>query len=555
MLISLSIQNIVLITKLNIEFDAGLSVLTGETGAGKSILLDALGLALGARGDASLVRHGCKVGQVTASFNLPFEHNVYKVLDENNINHDDGELILKRAQNIDGRSKAYINDQIVSTKFLRSIGDRLIEIHGQHDNRALADTSSYIFLLDEFAGLSTQTKNISKLWDIWKNAQEKVAEHEESLRKAQADEDYIRHVLEELEQLSPSSAEEQELADERALLQASEKVALDVKDALKHLYKDGGVEKRINSAMNCLERNDANIEDLVKPSVEALDRALLELQEAHEQIAELSQNLEFDPMRLDTVEERLFSLRAAARKHGVMVDELPELLKKFKGMIASLEGSQVIAEGLYKAMNIAKENYVLNAQKQSVKRTKAALILENAVTKELPPLKLERAKFYCISENLGDEHASRTGFDKVRFEIMTNPGTEAGALMKVASGGELARIMLSLKVSLADKVGAPTLVFDEIDTGVGGAVAEAIGARLARLGKNVQVISITHSPQVAAAADCQFIIAKSLTDGDKMVTTINRLSTAQRHEEIARMLAGAVVSDEARAAAQQLLRL
>ncbi|PCI87978.1 MAG: DNA repair protein RecN [Hyphomicrobiales bacterium] len=554
MLDSLSIQNIVLIDKLNIEFADGLSALTGETGAGKSILLDSLGLALGARGDASLVRHGVEKGQVTASFNLPASHSTFGLLDANDISHD-GEMILKRVQNADGRSKAFINDQVVSTRLLKKVGELLIEIHGQHDNRALADTSAYLSLLDAFAGLSEAAKTINKLWDIWQSARTEVATHEENLRKAQADEDYTRHVLAELEQLKPSTEEEQALADERSILQASEKVASDVQGAKKLLHKDGGVEKRIYSAMSALERNDADIEALVKPSVEALDRALIELQLASEEIAELERNLEFDPARLDDVEERLFALRGAARKHGVLVDELPELLEKFRNMIASLEGDQVRADELYKAMNAAKAEYEQAAKIQSQKRQSAAKVLEKAVTSELPPLKLERAKFYCKVKNLGVDGAMRNGFDAVSFEVMTNPGTASGPLMKVASGGELARIMLSLKVSLADKGSAPTLVFDEIDTGVGGAVAEAIGTRLARLGDKVQVITVTHSPQVAAAADRQFVISKSEQRKNRMVTDVLLLDDAERHEEIARMLAGAVVSDEARAAAQKLLNV
>lgn len=554
MLDSLSIQNIVLIDRLNIEFADGLSALTGETGAGKSILLDSLGLALGARGDASLVRHGVEKGQVTASFNLPVSHASFRFLDENDISHD-GEMILKRVQNADGRSKAFINDQVVSTRLLKQVGELLIEIHGQHDNRALADTSAYLSLLDAFAGLTAEAKSICKLWDVWQDAKNKVTSHEENLRKAQADEDYTRHVLAELEQLKPSSEEEQSLADERAILQASEKVASDVLDAKKMLHKDGGVEKRIYSAMSALERNDASIEALVKPSVEALDRALIELQLASEEIAELERNLEFDPARLDDVEERLFALRGAARKHGVLVDELPALLEKFRNMIASLEGDQVRADELYKAMNVAKAEYEQAAKIQSQKRQSAAKVLEKAVTSELPPLKLERARFYCKVKNLGTNGALRSGFDTVSFEVMTNPGTASGPLMKVASGGELARIMLSLKVSLADKGSAPTLVFDEIDTGVGGAVAEAIGTRLARLGDKVQVITVTHSPQVAAAANQQFVISKSEQSKNRMVTDVLLLSETERHEEIARMLAGAVVTNEARAAAQKLLNV
>lgn len=554
MLDSLSIHNIVLIDKLNIEFENGLSALTGETGAGKSILLDSLGLALGARGDASLVRHGAEKGHVMASFNLQPGHPIFENLSENDISHD-GDLILKRVQNADGRSKAFINDQVVSTRLLKQIGDQLIEIHGQHDNRALADTGAYLSLLDAFAGLTAEAKTINKLWDVWQEAKIKVATHEENLRKAQADEDYTRHVLAELEQLKPSSAEEQALADERSVLQASEKVASDVLDAKKMLHKDGGVEKRIYSAMSALERNDASIEALVKPSVEALDRALIELQLASEEIAELERNLEFDPARLDDVEERLFALRGAARKHGVMVDELPALLEKFRNMIASLEGDQARADELYKAMNEAKVAYEKAASIQSKKRQSVAKVLENAVTSELPPLKLERAKFYCKVKNLGEAGASRNGFDSVSFEVMTNPGTASGPLMKVASGGELARIMLSLKVSLADKGSAPTLVFDEIDTGVGGAVAEAIGSRLARLGEKVQVITVTHSPQVAASAQNQFVISKAEQSKDRMVTNVLLLSEAERHEEIARMLAGAVVTNEARAAAQKLLNV
>lgn len=552
MLAQLSIRDIVLIEKLDIEFREGLSVLTGETGAGKSILLDSLSLALGARGDASLVRHGADQGQVTAVFDVGINHPARIFLKTNEIN-DDGDIILRRVQNSDGRSRVYINDQAASVGLLRELGRYLVEIHGQHDDRALIDTDLHRTLLDAFGGLDGQTAQLRRLYKLWRDSETALVKHRAKVEAAAREADYLRASADELSKLDPQADEEDELAEKRSIMMKSEKIASDVSEANDLLSGHESPVPSLAALVRRLERKMPEAPHLLEPVIKAIDEALDRLGDAQSGIDFAMREIDFDPRVLETVEERLFALRAASRKFSVPVANLAALRDK---MDADLQDLDAGAEKLALLESQAKENRIIYdgaALNLSAERTEIAQSLTEAVMQELPALKLERAEF--IVNIVSDaENRSAEGIDIVEYWVRTNPGTRAGPMMKVASGGELSRFLLALKVALADRGSAPTLVFDEIDTGVGGAVADAIGQRLARLSANVQVLSVTHAPQVAARATTHFLIAKAQGDSDQMRTSIRTMAVGERQEEIARMLAGASVTDEARAAAERLLR-
>ncbi|OYX14457.1 MAG: DNA repair protein RecN [Rhizobiales bacterium 32-66-8] len=503
MLSSLSIRDIVLIEKLDLVLSDGLTVLTGETGAGKSILLDSLSLALGGRGDGALVRYGESKGQVTAVFDIPLSHPARAVLARLDIATDDGDLIVRRTQMADGRTRATINDQPVSVQALRALGARLVELHGQHDDRALVDPASHRTLLDAFGGLGAQTEALGLLWRDWRTVLASAVEERARLEAAARDADYIRHAVQELTALGPEAGEEARLSERRTAMMRAEKMAGDLADALDAVGGNSSPVPTLAAAVRRLERRAAEAQDLVRPAVEAIDLALDALETARAHLEAALAEADFDPRELERIEERVFA--------------------------------------------------ALSAQRRT-----AAAGLDAAVDAELPPLKLERAQF-TVKVDSDPAAAGPEGQDRVEFWVRTNPGTRPGPMMKVASGGELARFLLALKVVLADRGSAPTLIFDEIDTGVGGAVADAIGQRLARLARKVQVISVTHAPQVAARADHHLLIAKASTAAaeagrDAPVTTrVVPLTEATRREEIARMLAGATVTPEARAAAERLL--
>jgi DNA repair protein RecN (Recombination protein N) len=553
MLARLSIRDIVLIDRLDIDFAAGLSVLTGETGAGKSILLDAFALALGSRGDAALVRHGLEQGQVTAVFEPPPAHPVRDLLARNGIPAED-ELILRRIQFADGRTRAFVNDAPVSAQALRTLGAALVEIHGQHDERALVDAKCHRALLDAFGGLEDDVAKVERLWEERRAREEELVSQRAEVERARREADWLRHAVDELARLDPQASEETSLAQKRAFMMQAEKVAADLRDAHEAVAGAHSPLPLLSSAARRLERRSAQAPALIEPVVKAFDAALRAFDDVRGELDAALRASDCDPQELERVEERLFALRAAARKYNVPVDELNALGARHAADLRGLDESAARLAALENAARDAAARYRDAATALSRARKKAAENLERSVNAELRPLRLERAAFssQIVSEpDAGGAH----GIDRVEFWVQTNPGTRPGPLMKIASGGELARFLLALKVVLADRGSAPTLVFDEIDTGAGGAVADAIGVRLARLAGRAQVIAVTHAPQVAARADRHYLISKSgVEKGRRVATRVTEVAAERRREEIARMLAGAEITAEARAAAARLIQ-
>ena len=552
MLSALSVRNIVLIDQLDIGLEGGLTALTGETGAGKSILLDALTLALGGRGDASLVRHGADSGQVVAILQLPVDHPARVALRENEI-ADDADLIMRRVQYADGRTRAFINDQPVGAGLMQSIGSQLIEIHGQHDDRALVDAATHRALLDAFGGLEAEGTATRKAHAVLSEIEATVAAQRALIADAATREDYARHVVDELAALALDAGEEQGLADKRQRLMQLEKAADEVRDAEEILSGPSAPAPALASLMRRLMRKTDNGQGVFQPLIEALDVSLNALDRTSEAVETLKRQMAFDPRELEHVESRLFALRAAARKHHVIVDELAEVLARYRAEVASLQSGEATLLKLEADVEVAREAYRKAARKLSAGRVKSAKSLSKAVEAELPDLKLGSAKF-LVDHQVDESRVAALGFDQIAFLVQTNPGTLAGPIMKVASGGELSRFLLALKVVLADRGSAPVLIFDEIDTGVGGSVADAIGRRLRRLSEKVQVLTVTHAPQVAARADAHLFIEKqAVKEGAFVRTHVRRLDGAARQEELARMLSGASITPEARAAAGKLL--
>jgi DNA repair protein RecN (Recombination protein N) len=553
MLSRLSIRDIVLIDRLDIDFAGGLAVLTGETGAGKSILLDAFALALGARGDQTLVRHGIEHGQVIAAFEVERAHPVRQILKANDISAED-ELILRRMQFADGRTRAFVNDQPVSVQVMKQLGSALVEIHGQHDERALVDAGTHRRLLDAFGGLDGDAAKVEALWAARRAASDAAEAHRAEVERAKREGDWLRHAVEELDKLNPQSGEETALAERRTGMMQAEKVAEDLREAHDVLAGANSSVPALSGVIRRLERRSAQAPQLIDPAVKALDTALTALEETRGHLEAALRTADFDPAELERIEERLFALRAAGRKYNVPVDELAALARKYLADVALIDAGEEKLKELEQAAAQAETAYRAAAEALSKARAKAAIALDKAVNAELPPLKLERATF---SSKIDTDPAAAgpNGIDRVEFWVQTNPGTKPGALMKVASGGELSRFLLALKVVLADRGSAPTLVFDEIDTGVGGAVADAIGLRLARLAAGVQVLAVTHAPQVAARADRHYLISKdALEQGKRVATRVIEVAEEKRREEIARMLAGAEITNEARAAAERLIK-
>lgn len=558
MLARLSIRDIVLIERLDIEFATGLAVLTGETGAGKSILLDAFALALGGRGDAGLVRHGAEQGQVTAVFDIPKNHPATKILAENGLDDasfaESCEMILRRVQLADGRTRAFINDQSISVQMLKAVGAALVEIHGQHDERALVDAATHRRLLDAFAGLEKDVAAVEALWDARRTANTELEEHRAGMERAAREADYLRHASDELKHLAPKDGEETSLASRRTTMMQGEKIASDLREAQEVVGGHNSPVAALSAAVRRLERRGVNSPALVEPAVKAIDIAINALEEADQHLQAALAATDFDPAELERIEERLFALRAASRKYSTPVDGLAALAARYAADVVLIDAGASRLMKLEQAAIEADARFAAAAKKLSVARQKSAEKLNKAVNAELAPLKLERAKF--MTQVATDEAApGPQGFDRVEFWVQTNPGTKPGPMMKVASGGELSRFLLALKVVLSDRGSAPTLVFDEIDTGVGGAVADAIGGRLARLAGKVQVMAVTHAPQVAARANQHLLISKDALDkGKRVATRVNALAADHRREEIARMLAGAEITAEARAAADRLLK-
>nr|WP_306265297.1 DNA repair protein RecN [Pararhizobium sp. IMCC3301] len=552
MLANLTIRDIVLIDQLQISFEPGLTVLTGETGAGKSILLDSLSLALGARGDGGLVREGQEKGAVTASFDLPPTHHVFSLIRAHDLNSE-GELILRRVQSADGRTRAFINDQPVSATLLREIGEQLIEIHGQHDDRALVDPATHLVLLDAFGGLEDNCADVAALFRQWRGKKEELSRLSQQVAEAAREADYLHASVEELSTLSPQEGEEEELAAKRQSMMQAEKVAGDINEAYEAVAGPQSPVPVIASLMRRLERKAAQAPGLLDEALAALDRALLALDESASALGIALRATEFDASVLENSEERLFALRAAARKFNVPVENLNALAVKMADEMDALDNSAERLAGLEHETAKAETAFVSAARAVSGQRQHAAIALEEAVASELPSLKLDHARF-LVDFHSDEAQRSERGIDQAAFWVQTNPGTRPGPMWKVASGGELSRFLLALKVALADKGSAPCLIFDEIDTGVGGAVAEAIGHRLARLAERVQVLSVTHAPQVAARATGHLLIEKAGVSGQNRVeTAVHSIGGTARKEEIARMLAGATITNEARAAAEKLI--
>ena len=553
MLARLSIRDIILIDRLDIDFGSGLAALTGETGAGKSILLDAFALALGARGEAALVRHGAEQGQVIAAFEVAKGHPARRVLAANDLVADaDDELIVRRVQFADGRTRAFVNDQPVSVQVLRALGAALVEIHGQHDERAFVEAATHRALVDAFGGLEDDAAEVSRLWHEHRARKAAVEAHRAEVERAQREAEWLRHAVDELRRLAPETGEETALAERRAAMMQAEKVAEDLRATHEAISGPQSPVPPLATAVRRLERRAVQAPALIGPIVKALDAALSALDEARTHLEQALGVAQYDPQELERIEERLFALRAAGRKYNVPIDELAALTRRYEDDLALIDAGAERLKALEQEAQAAATRYREAAQALSAARARAAQALDKAVNAELKPLKLERAQF---STQIEAEGEGPEGLDRIEFWVRTNPGTRPGPLMKVASGGELARFLLALKVVLADRGSAPTLIFDEVDTGVGGAIADAIGVRLARLASGVQVIAVTHAPQVAARADRHYLITKdALAKGKRVATRVVELKAERRREEIARMLAGAEITAEARAAAERLIR-
>ena len=559
MLTALSIRDVVLIERLDLQFEAGLTVLTGETGAGKSILLDSLGLALGARADSGLVRAGAEQASVTACFLPPAGHPALNLLAEQGVVLED-ELVVRRVVSRDGRSRATINDQPVGVSLLRRAGALLVEVQGQGDQMGLADPAVHARLLDAFGVPPRLRAGVGAAWKAWREAAAALEAARAAIAEAQREEDWLRHAVGELTTLSPQEGEEDALAAERQRLQGGERRAEAVAAALAEIAprdrRNAGPASSLRGAARALQKlvtpQQPDAENPAQPALAALERAEEALAEAETLLSQLASDIDTDPRQLEAAEERLFSLRAAARKHQTAVSELPAFLVRLRQRLQALDsGSEEIA-GLEAAAQAARLAYADVAAELSTARAAAAERLQAAVTEELPPLRLDKARFVVEVQRLEEGRWGATGADSVRFLIATNPGQAPGALDKIASGGELSRLMLALKVVLVSGGSVPTLVFDEVDSGVGGATAAAVGERLARVADRVQVLVVTHSPQVAARGGAHLRVAKQARSG-RAETMVLPLDLAARREEIARMLAGEMVTEAARAAADSLL--
>jgi DNA repair protein RecN (Recombination protein N) len=551
MLSSISIRNFVLIEAADVEFNPGLSVLTGETGAGKSIILESLELSLGGRAERGLIRAGANEASVSATFTLPPGHPAFALLAEAGLSGAGGEaLILRRTISGSGQSRAYIADTPVSAQLLRAVGDTLVEIHGQHEERGLLNPAGHRELLDIFAELAPLRARMGEAHGVWRSAAERVEAHAARQAQLAAEADYLTHAGQELRTLAPEPGEERKLSEERALLANAARIAGDVDEALGALGPDFAT--RIGQALRRLERTDGAARALLAPAAAALERAMLEAREAQAQLHQALSALLHQPERLAAIEERLFGLRAAARKYRVPVDALADKQAEIEAALCALESGREDGAARAREAQAARSAALTLAEELSQRRAAAAAKLDAAVNRELAPLKLGKAVFTTRVDRLSGDELAATGHDRVAFEVATNPGSAPGPLKAIASGGELSRFILALKVVLARGGGATSLIFDEVDRGIGGAVADAVGERLARLARSSQVLVVTHSPQVAARADHHFLVAKTASKSAARAT-IAPLDAPARAEEVARMLSGASVTNEARAAAARLL--
>jgi len=558
MLSNLSIRDVVLIGRLDLTFHGGLCVLTGETGAGKSILLDALGLATGMRAEARLVRHGAQQAAVTASFDLGDDHAVARLLGDHGLELENGELLLRRLLTPDGRSRAFINDQPVSVSLLREVGSQLVEIHGQFDNQKLLNPGAHQGLLDAYGRYGGLRGEVAAAFVRWRQKADEKTRVEADIEAARQDEEYLRHAVDELLAADPQPGEESRLAEQRGLMMNAEELMSAMNEALSELGQAKGADEKLQKAARALGRVAEKAEGRLDGVISTLDRAINEAAEASNLLARVAADLNLDPQELDRAEERLFSLRALARKHAVQVDDLSALKERMEKQLAAIEDGGAELARLTREEAGAKSLYATKSANLTAARKAAAVNLDRAVSVELDALKLGRAEFVTDVSPSGEDGWNETGADRVAFLVVTNPGAPAGPLAKIASGGEMARFMLALKVVLAEADPVAAMVFDEVDAGVGGAVAAAVGERLAKLAATSQVLVVTHSPQVAARGVRHLRVSKadgaSENGGEPQVSTmVDPLNDAERKEEIARMLAGSHVTEEARAAADSLL--
>lgn len=561
MLASLSIRNFVLVDRLDIEFGEGLCVLTGETGAGKSILLDALGLAIGARADSSYVRGGtgsAAKAVITATFDLPRSHAVFARLAENDIEIlGDGEpLILRRTLTGDGRSRAFVNDQTISAGALRNIGETLIEIEGQFASHGLLDPANHRDALDAFGQLNDIAVRTRDSWSTLKSAEKALATARDEIERIAGEGDYLRHVFVELDEIDPQEGEEAKLSESRSVMMNSEKIAEAIHQSLDTLAGHKGLQTALSKASRALERANEQAAGTLKAVLESMERTGNEAATTVDLLEDALRSLDQDPAQLERLDERLFGLRALARKHNTDVDSLAALRDTFAQKLERLDDADRDLTRLETEARKARQGYEDAARALHQARTDAARALDAAINKELPHLRLEKASFRTRIEELTESAWSSHGIDHITFEVTTNPGQPAGPINKIASGGELARLLLALKVTLSTSNRVTTLVFDEVDAGVGGATAASVAERLSRLSNGIQVLVVTHSPQVAARGVRHLHVKKSIEKSggaDSTVTAVTELSADERREEIARMLAGTTVTDEARAAADKLM--
>jgi len=552
MLTRLSIRNVVLIDKLDLDFSSGLAVLTGETGAGKSILLDSLGLAIGHRAEARMLRKGTDVASAVAVFDVPADSAARAILKESDIDAEGDDIILRRSLGEDGRTKAFINDQPVSVGLLKRVGEHLVEIHGQFETQRLLDPAGHRSLLDAFGGHWDALEDIAKRYSVVRDKLAAISAAIEAARIVKENEEYLRHAVDELQALAPTPGEESTLAEQRKILQHGEQISSAIQEAQQALMAEGGAEEKLASALGEIERAAAKAGGMLDNTLGAIQRAVSEAADATGFLERATADLEIDPQALEDAEERLFALRALARKHNTEVDALADTQAKLETALADIDAGGESLKRLQAEADTAKKAYASAATALHKKRVTAANALDKAMVGELEPLRLGNARFKTNVIALDQDKWTETGADRVAFAVATNPGSEPGPLNKIASGGELARFMLALKVVLADADPVPVLVFDEVDAGIGGAVAAAVGERLVRLGQGVQVFVVTHSPQVAAKG-AHHLNVRKCTAGAQTRTEVVALNGDERQEEIARMLSGEIVTTEARAAANQLL--
>lgn len=551
MLKSLSIRNVVLIDKLDLDFQNGFSVLSGETGAGKSILLDSVGLLLGKRAEIGMIRSGCDKLSVCGNFEIADKKGELAALCAEYDLDFDHEIIIKRTLNQDGKGKIFFNDQPITQKLLKEIGSYLVEIHGQFDNQGLLNPATHLSVLDNYGAYPEKIIAMKAAFAVYKKAKDERVNAEEKIAKAKADEENLRHWVDEFQKLQPRENEQEELEEKRRQMMNAEKI-LENLDAAYKAISQGGVQSALRQAQAAISRVNALLNGKFDNIYTLLDTALVNADEASEEIETASNEVSLNQNELDAVEERLFALKALARKHSTTVEELPLVWRQMEESLQTMERGEENIENLRKLEEAAYKDYVKKATEVSQARLAAALRLDGKIQAELPDLKMEKARFMTQISTKPESQWNENGRDEVCFMVSTNPNTPYGSISKIASGGELARFMLALKVNLAQSSQVETMIFDEVDTGIGGATAQAVGEKLAKLGEQVQVLVVTHSPQVAAQSKYHYKVEKTTVD-NVTTTSLRELSAAEKTEEVARMLSGEHITDEARAAAKVLI--